>query len=87
MAAFCDRRVPLKWTEFGWHGRGFGTRGYARPRPGSNLVCADTSMSRLQCTAPVGTPAGKLVVGWPLVGLPLDCGVYETLIRVAALLG
>lgn len=36
---------------------------------------------------PVNPSAGKLAVGWALVGVPLAYGVYETLTRVAALFG
>lgn len=35
----------------------------------------------------VNTSAGKLALGWALVGVPLAYGVYETLTRVAALFG
>lgn len=38
-------------------------------------------------TAAVNTAAGKLALGWALVGVPLAYGVYETLTRVAALFG
>ncbi|SCC29188.1 hypothetical protein GA0061083_3968 [Pseudarthrobacter enclensis] len=38
-------------------------------------------------STPVNTAAGKLAVGWALVGVPLAYGVYETLTRVAALFG
>ncbi|MBT2248841.1 hypothetical protein JHV56_09050 [Arthrobacter sp. BHU FT2] len=37
--------------------------------------------------ASVNTAAGKVAVGWALVGVPLAYGVYETLTRVAALFG
>lgn len=37
--------------------------------------------------SPVNPSAGKLVVAWALVGVPLGYGVYETLTRVAALFG
>ncbi|MGX5718094.1 MFS transporter small subunit [Arthrobacter sp. MAHUQ-56] len=36
---------------------------------------------------PANPSAGKLAVGWALVGVPLAYGVYETLTRVAALFG
>ena len=44
-------------------------------------------MSTARDNTPVNPSAGKLAVGWALVGIPLAYGVYETLTRVAALFG
>jgi hypothetical protein len=46
-----------------------------------------TNVSSSPDNTPVNASAGKLAVGWALVGVPLACGVYETLTRVAALFG
>jgi len=86
VAAFCDRRVPLKWAGVWLASQGIRDTGLCETAPGlePGLCCQFHESSAVHCAR--RHPAGKLV-GWPLVGLPLDCGVDETLIRVAALLG